>query len=185
MVERLTQDDSPVAAYLVEQVLERLEPGLRQFVLDTSVVERFTPALAAAVTGRDDADAVLRELVASHAFLLRLDTVEPTYRYHALFGALLQHRLTVERGLDHAREVHRRAAEQLYAEGESTEAVRHALEATAWSTRGRHAVPARGPGRSAGPAPDGGRPPAPVPAAGAGDRSSAARPDRGDAPGRR
>ena len=134
VVERLTQDDSPVAAYLVEQVLERLEPGLRQFVLDTSVVERFTPALAAAVTGRDDADAVLRELVASHAFLLRLDTVQPTYRYHALFGALLQHRLTVERGVDHAREVHRRAAEQLYAEGESTEAVRHALDAMAWST---------------------------------------------------
>ncbi len=133
VLEQLVQDDSPVAAYLVEQVLGRLEPQLREFVLATSIVERFTPELAAAVTGRDDADAVLRELVASHTFLLRLDTAEPTYRYHALFGALLQHRLAVEHDPDRVRDLHRSAARRLHVEGKEADAVRHALTAADWS----------------------------------------------------
>lgn len=133
VVEQLVRDDSPVAAYLVEQVLGRLEPTVRQFVLDTSVVERFSPELAAVVSGRDDADALLRELVGSHTFLVRLDAPTPSYRYHALFGALLQHRLSAETSDEHRRRLHQRAARQLEAEGKGTHAVRHALEAADWS----------------------------------------------------
>ena len=95
-----------VADYLTDEVLSRLAPWTRDFLLHTSVLGRFTPELCDGVLGRDDSAAVLADLARSNMFLVPLDAHGEWYRYHHLFGEVLQ--LELER--DAARELLGRAA---------------------------------------------------------------------------
>ena len=114
--------------YLADEVVEGLPPDLQRFLLDTSVLERFTPALAAAVSERPDARDVIRGLVASHLFIVSAEG--DWFRYHHLFQAFLRRRLA-ERDLDRLPALHARAARAWEAAGDHQEAVRHHLEAGA------------------------------------------------------
>ena len=114
--------------YLADEVLAGLPEELQRFLLDTSVLERFTPPLAAAVAERADAREVLRDLVASHLFIVQAEG--DWYRYHHLFGAFLRRRLA-EREPARLVELHGRAARAWEAAGDNQEAVRHFLAAGA------------------------------------------------------
>ena len=54
--------------YLADEVLSRQPPEIRRFLLDTAVLDSFTPQVARAVTGRADAGDLARRLVADHLF---------------------------------------------------------------------------------------------------------------------
>ena len=114
--------------YLAEEILARQPPEVQEFLLDTSMLGRFSPGLAAAVSGRTDAADIARRLVRQHLFAVRLATEGEWYRYHHLLQAFLQGRLR-ERDPERLRERHRRAAAWWAAEGQPAEAVRHLLEA--------------------------------------------------------
>jgi LuxR family transcriptional regulator, maltose regulon positive regulatory protein len=88
-----------VGDYLSAEVLTALAPETRDFVLRTSVLSRFTPALCDAVLGREDSAAVLAELTRSNMFLVALDAHGEWYRYHQLFGEVLQLELGSEAAL--------------------------------------------------------------------------------------
>ncbi len=122
------RDDASVG-YLADEVLGRQPPELQRFLLESSVLDRFTPEVLAAVTGRPDAGDVARGLVERHLFTVRLeDAARERYRYHHLFQAFLRARLEEE---DAAAlpELHRRAAAAWIAEGEHADAVPHLLAA--------------------------------------------------------
>jgi len=127
-------DDRFVVDYLIDEVLDRQPDDIRSFLLDTSILSRFTASLCAEVTGRKDARAVLDALERSNLFLVALDGRREWYRYHHLFADALRTRLT-----DHpdARRItlHRRAGEWWEANGDRAEAIRHALAAgdVAWA----------------------------------------------------
>ena len=70
---------------------------MQRFLLESSVLDRFTPAVAAAVTEREDAAALVRRLVDRHLFTVRLEAGdEESYRYHHLFQAFLRRRLAAQ-----------------------------------------------------------------------------------------
>ena len=94
-----------VGDYLSAEVLTALDRETREFVLRTSVLGRFTPALCDAVLGREDSSGVLAELNRSNMFLVALDARGEWYRYHHLFGEVLQ----LELGPEPAVELRRRA----------------------------------------------------------------------------
>lgn len=79
-----------VGDYLADEALTALAPETREFLLRTSVLGRFTPELCDAVLGRQDSREVLAELARSNMFLVSLDTRGEWYRYHRLFGEVLQ-----------------------------------------------------------------------------------------------
>ena len=79
-----------------------LAPQTRDFLLRTSVLGRFTPELCDAVLGAQDSAAVLAELARSNMFLVALDAHGEWYRYHHLFGELLQLELGGEAATDAA-----------------------------------------------------------------------------------
>jgi ATP/maltotriose-dependent transcriptional regulator MalT len=95
-----------VADYLTDEVLTTLAPQTRDFLVRTAMLGRFTPELCDAVLGREDSAAVLAELARSNMFLVALDAREQWYRYHHLFGEVLQ----LELGPEDAAAVRRRAA---------------------------------------------------------------------------
>jgi DNA-binding CsgD family transcriptional regulator len=114
-----------MSGYLVEEVLASLDEEVRDFLVSTSVLEDLTPDLAAAVTGRDDAGALLEALSSDNAMVTADRVGPPTYRYHVLLrsylGAMLE-----SRSLRGAREVHARAARWYAAHDVPGQALRHA-----------------------------------------------------------
>ncbi len=114
-----------VGDYLADEVLMALPPDTRDFLVRTSVLVRFTPELCDAVLGREDSAVVLGDLARSNMFLVALDARGEWYRYHHLFGEVLQ----LELGREAARELRRRAAAWCGAHGLAEEAIEYAAAA--------------------------------------------------------
>ncbi len=126
--------------YLIEEVFLQQSPGVQDFLLMTSILERLTAPLCNAVTGRDDAQQVLAELDQANLFVVRLDESRQWYRYHRLFRDLLRAQRT---DLDLV-PLHQRAA-RWYAQREFLdEAMHHALAAQDWDEAERLLWPAAG-----------------------------------------
>lgn len=84
--------------FLASEVLDRIDPALREFLLATSVLHELDPVRAAALSGDDRADFRLAEIERLGLFATRVDD-EPagTLRLHDLFRDALRHRARVER----------------------------------------------------------------------------------------
>ena len=117
-----------IAEYFIAEVLEQQPPEVAQFMLDTSVLGELTADACAAVTGRQDAAALLRSIDAANLFLVALDDERTSFRYHHLVRQLLRAEL---RARDRAREqaLQLRAAEWFESTGDTRRAARHFLAA--------------------------------------------------------
>ncbi|HET6171964.1 MAG TPA: LuxR C-terminal-related transcriptional regulator [Gaiellales bacterium] len=116
-----------VAEYLTQEVLQSLDPDTRRFLLQASVLRRFTPELCDAVLDRSDSAAVLAELERANLFVTRLEQGS-WYRIHSLFAEFAGFQLAAsEPGAE--REIDRRAAHWLATRGRPVEAAEHAARA--------------------------------------------------------
>jgi len=123
---RFSGNDRSVADYLVGEVLDRMSPEDRDFMLVTSITERLNGDLADQLTGRRDSQLLLEKLVGANAFVVGLGSLQDWYSYHPLLRELLRHRLRLERPHD-VPELHRAAARWMAEHGEPVEAVRHSI----------------------------------------------------------
>jgi LuxR family transcriptional regulator, maltose regulon positive regulatory protein len=82
-----------VLDYLTGEVLEHLDEQVRDFLLETSVLERLSGELCDAVTGRTGGQALLERVEQAGLFLVPLDEVRGWWRYHHVFADLLRARL--------------------------------------------------------------------------------------------
>ncbi len=112
--------------FVTEEVLGRLGPDLREFLLRTSVLDQLTGPLCDALTGRADGQAVLERLERENLLLVPLDDERRWYRYHRLLADLLRARLGAEHP-DEPGRLHLRAADWLEREGRLPGAIGHAL----------------------------------------------------------
>ena len=111
-----------VIDYLLEEVLRQQEDTVRDFLRQTSVLERLCADLCDTITSRDDSQDLLRRLERANLFLIPLDDRREWYRYHHLMADSLR------AGLDQVTriEAHRRATQWHAAHGLPAEAMRHA-----------------------------------------------------------
>ena len=114
-----------VADYLTDEVLTALAPDARDFLQRTSVLGRFTSEMCDAVLGCEDSDVVLADLARSNMFLVALDARGEWYRYHHLFGELLQ----LELGREDTAALRRRAAAWCRTQGLVEDAIEYAAAA--------------------------------------------------------
>ena len=121
-------DDRQIVDYLVSEVLDRQTPGVREFLLRTSIAVRLTGSLCDALLDRTDSARRLVELERANLFLISLDERRQWYRYHHLFGDLLVHELSLAMP-DEVVPLHRRAYEWHLREGLVAEAITHAIAA--------------------------------------------------------
>jgi LuxR family transcriptional regulator, maltose regulon positive regulatory protein len=110
-----------IADYLAEEVFNRLPERTGEFLLNTSVLDKFTAALASAVTGDDDAASTLAQIEAQGLFLIPMDHERQWYRYHGIFKEFLQERLRRTMPQVEA-DLHRRAAAWYQSQGMLVEA---------------------------------------------------------------
>ncbi|MDQ1031997.1 LuxR family maltose regulon positive regulatory protein [Streptomyces umbrinus] len=122
-------DRTTVADFLLAEVLKRQSPEAQDLLLRVSVLDRFGPELANALTGRADAESVLAGLHRENAFVEYLG--HDRYRLHPLFGEILHAHLRMRSpGLEP--ELHRRAATWLRDSGSLAETLGHGAAAGDW-----------------------------------------------------
>jgi LuxR family transcriptional regulator, maltose regulon positive regulatory protein len=71
-----------VLDYLAEEVLERQPGQMREFLLQTSILDHLSGALCDALTGRSDGQEMLERLEKDNLFVVALDEERHWYRYH-------------------------------------------------------------------------------------------------------
>jgi LuxR family transcriptional regulator, maltose regulon positive regulatory protein len=136
VVERFSGSHRYVLDYLTEEVLDRQDELVRDFLLETSVLDRVCGPLCDAVIGRSDSQELLQAVEQANLFLMPLDEVRGWWRYHQLFADLLQVRLQREQP-ERVPTLHRAAAAWHEEHGLADEAIRHALAAgdAEWAAR--------------------------------------------------
>src|SRR5262249_62312130 len=92
-ISHFTGSNRYILDYLTDEVVAGQPAHIREFLIQTSILDRLSAPLCDAITGREDSAAVLQVLDASNLFLISLDDVRYWYRYHHLFATLLQHYL--------------------------------------------------------------------------------------------
>jgi LuxR family maltose regulon positive regulatory protein len=120
--------------YLAQEVLEQQPSAVRDFLLQTAVLERLSGPLCDAVTGGSGGQAMLERLEHANLFLVPLDSRRRWYRYHALFAEFLRSHLAQLGDAGQVAVLHRRAAAWYEQEGAVEEAVGHALQARDFDT---------------------------------------------------
>ncbi|MEE9562739.1 MAG: hypothetical protein V3W50_06695, partial [Thermoanaerobaculia bacterium] len=123
--------------YLLEEVMARLSPRMREWLLKTSILDRFCPDLCDAVCGANgspgssdiDGRQFVEVLMWGNLFAVSLDARGEWYRYHHLFQALLHEQLEGQTSTDVMTALHLRACEWFENRGFIEEAIHHALAA--------------------------------------------------------
>jgi len=115
-----------VLDYLVDEVLQHQPQQVREFLLQTAVLDRLEGSLCDAVTGRRASSAMLESLERANLFVVALDESRTWFRYHHLFADALSARVRSEEP-DLVAVLHRRASDWYEHHDLVEDAVRHAL----------------------------------------------------------
>jgi ATP/maltotriose-dependent transcriptional regulator MalT len=135
-VETFSGSHRHVLDYLTEEVLEQQPEPVRDFLFETSVLDRLSGPLCDAVTGRADGQQMLEAIEGANLFLVPLDDVRGWWRYHPLFADLLRARLQ-QQDPERIHGLHRKAGLWHEEYGSVDSAVTHALAAAdpLWAAR--------------------------------------------------
>ncbi len=118
--------------YLMEEVLRSQPAPIQSFLLETSILDKFSGSLCDALVTEESRQAgesgqtVLEYLERSNLFLIPLDDHKHWYRYHHLFVDLLRARLE-QSSSERVSALHAKASQWFESQGYYNEAVEHAL----------------------------------------------------------
>ncbi len=118
--------------FLADEVFARLPLAIQTFLMQTSILERLSASVCAALTDTGDitaAQTILPWLVSNGVFTAPLDDVQVWFRCHALLRQFAMQQLREHYDESDVADLHRRASRWFAAEGITEEAIRHALAA--------------------------------------------------------
>ncbi len=121
-----------VLDYLLEEVFRRQPDDVREFLLKTSILNRFCSALCDCLLENQDASEMLLVIEKANLFLVALDHSRNWYRYHSLFSDFLRERLRNQESREVVAGLHRKASCWYSGAGLVHDAVHHAREAEDW-----------------------------------------------------
>jgi LuxR family maltose regulon positive regulatory protein len=126
-IQNLKGDNRYIMDYLIEEVLKIQSDDIKEFLLQTSVLEQMSAPLCNAVLNRNDSQFILELLEKNNMFVLPLDEERNWYRYHHLFAELLKQRLQ-QRDKVITNELNNRACEWFEHNNLNELALGHSLE---------------------------------------------------------
>jgi LuxR family transcriptional regulator, maltose regulon positive regulatory protein len=126
-IQSLSGSNRFMVDYLMEEVISQQTSEVQDFLFKTSILQRLTAPLCDALFGRQDSQAILKQVEQANLFLIPLDDERQWYRYHHLFAELLRKRLK-QRLPDQITELHRCASKWYAENGVISEAISHALD---------------------------------------------------------
>ena len=129
-VKNLSAEDSAVAGYLVQEVLNVQPADVRELLLYSSVLEQVNADIASALLDRAEVAGALEALARENSFVQPVG--DGWYRFHSLFRDVLRLKLRHERP-DIVASLHRKAARWYQQRGMLAEAVRSAANTGDWT----------------------------------------------------
>ncbi|HEV7194624.1 MAG TPA: LuxR C-terminal-related transcriptional regulator [Pedococcus sp.] len=121
-------NDRYVVDYLVEEVLEHQPVAVRDFLLESAVLDRMTGPLCDAVTGHKGGSETLLALERANLFIVPLDDRREWFRYHHLFADVLRALLLAQQP-EQLPLLHQRASGWYERHDMAQDAVEHAVAA--------------------------------------------------------
>ena len=125
-IQELKGDNRYIMDYLMEEVLKIQTDDIKEFLLQTSILEQMSAPLCNAILNRNDSQLLLEVLEKNNMFVIPLDENRIWYRYHHLFAELLKQRLQL-RGKATITELHNIASEWFNSNLMPLFAVEHAI----------------------------------------------------------
>ncbi|MGB8489932.1 MAG: LuxR C-terminal-related transcriptional regulator [Bacteroidales bacterium] len=126
-IQDLKGDNRYIMDYLMEEVLRIQTDDIKEFLLQTSILEQMSAPLCNAVLNINDSQLILETLEKSNMFVIPLDEERTWYRYHNLFAELLKQRLHF-REKANIIELHNAAIEWFNNNSMPLLAIEHAIE---------------------------------------------------------
>ncbi len=126
-VRDLKGDNRYIMDYLIEEVLKIQTDGIKDFLLQTSILEQMSAPLCNTILKRSDSQVILETLENENMFVIPLDNERNWYRYHHLFAELLKQRL-YSKNKELIRELHDAAGEWFKNNSMPLFAIDHAIE---------------------------------------------------------
>lgn len=114
--------------FLSEEVIAQQPEPVCDFLLKTSILNRFNASLCNEVTEKQNSEELLARLDRENLFVIPLDEQGNWYRYHSLFADLLFFHLK-EQPPEVINQLHQKASRWFFDSGEYGQAVHHALAA--------------------------------------------------------
>lgn len=127
-IQTFTGDNRYIVEYLVTEVLQRQPGYIRDFLLQTSILQRLNVQLCNAVTGQVGSQHILETLDQARLFVIPLDDRRHWYCYHHLFADCLRAEL-LHTAPDTVSTYHERASRWLSEQGDFAEAIHHGFAA--------------------------------------------------------
>ena len=122
--------------YFMEEVLKNLDPEIKEFLLKTSVLERFTPPLTDYLLGWQEKKArsheLLHQILQMNLFIVNLDKTDKWFRYHHLFQDFLRKELKKGYPQEEIMQLHEKATDWYEANGLIEDAFYHAISIGAY-----------------------------------------------------
>lgn len=122
---RLTGLRPEFTDYFHEEVLSLHPDEVRNFLVDTSILDELTPSACAAITGDENARDMLDHVFREGLFVIAIDQEHSRYAYHRLFREMVLGRL-MDRAPARAAKLHRRASDYFASVGQEVMALEHA-----------------------------------------------------------
>ena len=119
--------------FLADEMWRRRPRHIRQFLMQTAILDPVTPSAATALTGKRTALDILARAERAGLFVTREDPQSAAYRYHPLLREFLLRHLRDEFGEQAIFKLYRRAAKHFHATGAVEIAIEHALAGHDWT----------------------------------------------------
>jgi DNA-binding winged helix-turn-helix (wHTH) protein len=104
--------------YFATELARSVTPDVRTVLLSTAYLTRFTTAAAAALSGQQDAPAIIERLARRRVFTDRHATAQVHYRYHALFREYLLRQIADLRSAEERQDLMLRSARAAEQDGD-------------------------------------------------------------------
>jgi len=95
-----------VLDYLAEEILNKQTEKLQEFMLKSSILERFNADLAEGVTGMPESFSLIQSMEKRGLFISPIDESNQWYRYHPFFGEFLRHQLNIKHSGESIKQLH-------------------------------------------------------------------------------
>lgn len=118
--------------YMLEEVLSKMRPSVRELVLKTALLDQFTAELGHELvtgTGVERTGTIIQELIENDILVALPGDADVWYRYHALFADFLRTHARAAFDTHVIADVHTRASQWYEGKAMITEAIQQAIQA--------------------------------------------------------